>query len=89
MRVFEAMASGSMLLTNEANDNGLEDFFQDRKHLVIYRNDNEIIELADYFLKNNDERERIAFDGMSNVLSEHTYGNRVEEMVKILAAFMG
>ena len=88
MRVFEALASGSMLLTNEADGSGLEDFFQDRKHLAIYRSENEIIELADYYLKNDDERERIAFEGMTKVLSEHAYRDRAKEMVKILSTFM-
>ncbi|MBC8549165.1 MAG: glycosyltransferase [Candidatus Brocadiales bacterium] len=89
MRVFEAMASGSMLLTNEANGSGLQDFFQDRKHLVIYRNENELFELADYYLRNDNEREEIAFEGMSKVLSEHAYSNRVNDMVKIMSTFMG
>ncbi len=89
MRIFEALASGSMLLTNEANGNGLHDFFQDRKHLVIYRNENELFKLAEYYINNDDEREKIAFEGMSKVLSEHTYSNRVKGMVKILSTFMG
>ncbi len=89
MRVFEVLASGSMLLTNETNGSGLQDFFQDRKHLVIYRNENELFELADYYLKNADEREKIAFEGMAKVLSEHAYSNRVKDMVKILSTFMG
>ncbi|MBZ0107815.1 MAG: glycosyltransferase [Candidatus Scalindua rubra] len=89
MRVFEALASGSMLLTNEADGSGLQDFFQDRKHLVIYRNENELFELADYYLRNDNEREEIAFEGMSKALSEHTYSNRVKDMVKIISTFMG
>ncbi|MBT6050730.1 MAG: glycosyltransferase [Candidatus Scalindua sp.] len=89
MRVFEALASGSMLLTNETNGSGLEDIFQDRKHLVIYRNENELFELADYYLKNDDEREEIAFEGMSKVLSEHAYSNRVKDVLKIISLSTG
>ena len=85
MRVFEVLASGSMLLTNEANGSGLQDLFQDRKHLVIYKNENELIELADYYLRNDEEREEIAAEGMKKVLNEHTYGHRAEEMVRILS----
>lgn len=84
MRVFEALASGSMLLTNEADGSGLEDLFQDRKHLVIYKNENELIELADYYLKNDEEREGIAAEGMKMVLNEHTYRHRAEEMIRTL-----
>lgn len=85
MRVFEALASGSMLLTNEAHGSGLEDLFEDRKHLVIYRCDNELIDFADYYLKNDDEREEIASEGMRKVLNEHTYGHRVKDMIKTLS----
>ena len=88
MRVFEALASGSMLLTNEANASGLEDLFEDRKHLVIYRNDNELIEFAEYYLNNGDEREEIAAEGMRKVLNEHTYGHRVKDMIKTLSPFV-
>lgn len=87
MRVFEVLASGSMLLTNEANGSGLEDFFKDRKHLVIYRNENDLFELADYYLKNDDEREKIAFEGMRKVLNEHTYRHRAEDIIKTLSIF--
>jgi len=89
MRVFEVLASGSMLLTNEAKGSGLADLFKDRKHMVIYRNEKELLELADYYLKNADEREKIAAEGMEKVLSEHTYSHRVNEMVKIISTFMG
>ncbi len=84
MRVFEVLASGSMLLTNKANGSGLQDLFQDRKHLVIYRNQYELIELADYYLKNDEEREEIAVEGMKKVLDEHTYRHRADDMIRIL-----
>ncbi|MBT6052897.1 MAG: glycosyltransferase family 1 protein, partial [Candidatus Scalindua sp.] len=80
--------SGSMLLTNEAHGSGLEDLFEDRKHLAIYRSENEIIELADYYLKNDDEREEIASEGMRKTLNEHTYGHRVKDMIKTLSLFV-
>ncbi|AMM40511.1 Methyltransferase type 11 domain protein [Candidatus Desulfofervidus auxilii] len=84
MRVFEAMASGSMLLTDEAKGSGLTEMFQDRKHLVIYRDEKELFELADYYLRNDDEREKIAKQGMTKVLDRHTYAHRVQEMINII-----
>ncbi len=88
MRIFEVLASGSMLLTDQtAEGTGLTDFFQDRKHLVIYRNENELIELADYFLRHDEEREKIAVEGMKKVLKEHTYSNRVKDMMRTISTF--
>jgi len=88
MRVFEAMASGSMLLTDEAKGSGLTEMFQDRKHLVIYRNEDELLELADYYLRNDEEREKIAAEGMKEVLEKHTYSHRAKEMLEILSLFV-
>lgn len=87
MRVFEVMASGSMVLADEAIGSGLTDLFEDRKHLVIYKNENELIELADYYLNNDNEREEISAEGMKKVLNEHTYLHRAEDMVRTLSLF--
>jgi len=86
MRVFEALCSGSMLLTDEAKGSGLSEIFQDKKHLVIYRDENELSELADYYLRHDEERERIAEEGMKEVLSKHTYEHRVKEMMDIISS---
>ena len=80
MRVFEALSTGSLLFTDNAKESGLTDFFNDREHLVIYNDDN-IIELADYYLIHPKEREAIAERGREEVLKSHTYDHRVREMV--------
>jgi hypothetical protein len=80
MRVFEALCSGRLLLTN-AIPNGLEELFTDRKHLVIYHNPEEAIELARYYLNNHDEREAIAKAGQTEVLAKHTYDFRTEQIL--------
>lgn len=83
MRVFEALCSGSLLLTDNAE--GLTDFFEDRRHLVVY-NDANIEELAAYYLQHEDERESIAKNGRDAVLQEHTYAHRAEEIIARLRA---
>ncbi len=85
MRVFEVLSSGSMLLTDEAKGSGLVEIFENKKHLVIYGDEKELFELADYYLKNNDERETIAAKGMVEVLSKHTYEHRTAEMIRIVS----
>ena len=50
MRMFEAMGSGALLVTNEILDNGLEDLFEIEKDLLIYRNSEELIELVSTLL---------------------------------------
>ncbi|MCK5236998.1 MAG: glycosyltransferase, partial [Deltaproteobacteria bacterium] len=80
MRVFEVMASGSMLLTDEAPGSGLDELFSDREHLVIYNEDN-LIELIDYYLNHPKELEEIAMRGEREVLAHHTYDHRIDEML--------
>ncbi|MDP6925243.1 MAG: glycosyltransferase [Candidatus Scalindua sp.] len=87
MRVFEVMASGSMVLADEAIGSGLTDLFQDRKHIVIYKDEKELIELAGYYINNDKEREGISAEGMKKVLNEHTYLHRAKDMVSTLSLF--
>jgi glycosyltransferase involved in cell wall biosynthesis len=81
MRFFEALCSGSMLLTDRAT--GLTDLFQNGKHLVIYE-DRDLIELAHYYLFRPTEREEIAKAGMDEVVNNHTFKHRADQIVKLL-----
>lgn len=84
MRVFEALGSGSLLLTNRLNrESGLEELFQDREHLVLY-DEAEVLDLIHFYLENEAERERIAATGHAEVLRKHTYDHRVEQIFQII-----
>lgn len=83
MRVFEALGSGSLLLTNRLTRNlGLEELFTNKKHLVIYDNQYDLLDLINYYLKNDEEREAIALAGYKEALNKHTYNHRVLEIIK-------
>ena len=56
MRVFEALCSGSLLITDHAKGSGIEEMFCDKKHLVFYK-DQSIEEQISYYLKNKKERD--------------------------------
>lgn len=83
MRVFEAMACGRLLLT-DAIANGLGEIFKNRKHLLIYQNEKELLSLADYYLSHDNERETIAACGSELVRAEHTYDFRMDKVLEIL-----
>ncbi|MFN3301843.1 MAG: glycosyltransferase [Patescibacteria group bacterium] len=83
MRVFEALCSGNLLLTNRIRNNGFEELFEDKKHLVVYDGTyKDLREKINYYLKNEEEREEIAKNGRNLVLAFHTYKHRVEFMIK-------
>lgn len=80
MRVFEAMCSGSMLLTDRAPGSGLDEMFVDREHLAIY-DDDTLLDLAAYYLAHDEEREAIAERGRAEVLRWHTYDRRAASLM--------
>jgi len=84
MRIFEIMSCGIMLITNYIKKDGLTELFEDRKHLVIYKSQNELFSLIEYYLKHEDERNRIAQAGYELVVSRHTYRDRVRRIFEIM-----
>ena len=86
MRVFEAMATGSLLITDEAKGSGLTELFEDGTHLVLYRDERELWERVEGLLENEEVREQIAAQGREEVLSKHTYDHRVQEMLKVVCS---
>lgn len=80
MRVFEALASGSMLITDRIG-NGQDELFQEGVDLVTYSDDRQLIEKVDYYLAHDLEREEIARNGQALVQSKHTYAQRCQSIM--------
>lgn len=89
MRMFEIMSCGCFLLTNYIKDNGFDELFKDRENLVVYKNDKQLIELCQYYLKNEQERAQIARAGFELVVNRHTYFHRVQTIFNYLAFKFG
>ena len=87
MRVFEGLASGALLITDEAG--GLEELFEDGVHLVIYQNDDDLLDLIARFLDDHAARERIASQGRALVHSKHTYQHRMQQLVLMVLEASG
>jgi len=81
MRVFEALSCGALLVTNHLHDNGQEELFQDRVHLVEYQTAEEALDLIDYYLRHPQEREDIAEAGHRECVTNHTYRLRMERLL--------
>lgn len=87
MRVFEGLASGALLVTDEAD--GLEELFTDGEHLVVYRRDEDVIPLIERYLADDAARQRIAAAGQALVLAEHTYCARMRQMILMILEALG
>jgi hypothetical protein len=81
MRVFEALCSGSLLVTNDLAANGQEELFQDAKHLVTYASDEELLDKLRFYLTNDASRARIAAAGQQEVVAKHTYWHRMQRIL--------
>jgi spore maturation protein CgeB len=53
---------------------------QHRKHLVWFHSIAEAVELGQYYLDHDEEREAIARQGRAEVLAHHTWDRRVAEL---------
>jgi glycosyltransferase involved in cell wall biosynthesis len=86
MRVFEALASGALLITDEAE--GLDTLFQDGAHLVVYHRDEDVFDLIEEYLADPEARQRIARNGQAYVLAQHTYRHRIAKLLECSRAVM-
>jgi len=82
LRLFEAMASGSAVLT-ENNAPGLGDIFKTDKHLITYTAD-DLLDKIDYYLNNEGERENIALNGAKEIADKHNFYRRAQTLIEII-----
>ncbi len=82
-RIFEGMACGKMVLTdNLPSETGLRDIFVDGEDIVYYDDMFDCIEKMNYYNENEEERERIAHNGMMKVLHNYTQIQVVDKLIK-------
>jgi glycosyltransferase involved in cell wall biosynthesis len=82
MRIFEGLMSGSMVITNKIKNNGFEELFEEGKDIVVFENWKDLKEKVDYYLKNEEEREKIASNGYEKAIKSHKYEDRVKFMLE-------
>lgn len=83
LRCFEAMASGALLVT--PNPTELADLgFIEGIHYVGFSSEADLLEKVKFYLEHPNERQTIAAQGRSLVLSEHTYDRRAEKILHLI-----
>jgi spore maturation protein CgeB len=78
-RSFHIPGSGGFML-HERNEEILA-IFQEDKHIACYESDEELVDKVNYFLNNNQERERIRISGYEYVNQYHTQSNRAQFVI--------
>lgn len=86
MRLYEATGLGTFLITDWKQN--LANLFEDGHELVSYRSDEECVEQIQYYLEHDEEREAIARAGQQRTLRDHTYYQRMKELVHIVERYL-
>ncbi len=81
-RNFEIPGCGAFLLTGEADN--LEEYYEDGKEIVIFKDVSDAAEKIKYYLAHDDERLRIARAGYEHTLREHTYEERFKKIFEAM-----
>ena len=81
-RSFEALGSRSFLLSDHIADN--QNVFKEGVHYVGYKDKDDMVDKAKYYLEHDAEREKIAQAGYLEAVSNHTYMHRVVEVLEIV-----
>lgn len=84
MRFFEALCSGSMLLSDMAIGSGQNELFCDGEEYACYHDAN-LIESARFYLENDELREAIAERGCTIVHNAHTYLHRMHDLLDVVS----
>jgi len=77
-RVFESPAYGVCTLIEQAPN--LENFYSIGEEVVVFRNEDELVEKIKYYLTHEHERKKIAQAGYQRTVGEHAYIKRLEKL---------
>jgi len=79
-RIFEIPACRTFLLTEYVDH--LEDYYKIGYEIDCFRDEKELIQKIEYYLKNEKKREEIAEAGYKRTIQNHTWEKRVREILK-------
>jgi len=82
LRTFEICMSGNFQLMQYTPC--VEEFFDVGEEIICWKTKNDLFEKINYYLKNSDERERIAENGYKRAVENHTWSKRFETIGSLL-----
>lgn len=86
MTLYEATGSGALLVTDDKEN--LKEIFVPGKEVVAYKNAGDAAEKIRYYLEHEEQRAKIARAGQKRTLTEHTYYNRMAELINIIGKYL-
>jgi len=82
LRAYDVLACGGFLLTEYRP--AIEEQFEIGKDLDVFRTPQELAQKITFYLENEELRREIAAHGRATVLANHTYRNRIAQMIELL-----
>jgi len=79
LRIFDIPACGAFLLTDYSD--ALAEYFKPGEEIETFKDVAELKDKLSYYLKNDDERERIALNGYKRTLSLETYKSKMADLL--------
>lgn len=86
-RTFEALGCGAFHITQYSP--GVEYYFKKGVHLEWSQSPEETLELADYYLRHDDLREKIALEGQREVDEKHRLVHRARAALDVISRYIG
>ena len=81
-RMLRAMGAGCMVLSHEYEQMELE--FKKGKHLDTWGSFSQLFDKIDFYLTNDVERKKIAAVGAKHIHKNHTWSNRINDLMKMI-----
>ncbi|MCR5671758.1 MAG: DUF3880 domain-containing protein [Butyrivibrio sp.] len=80
LRALDVFGCGGFLLTNPQPE--ICEYFEVGKEVAVFGSIEEAIELSDYYLKHDSEREKVAQAGLERVKKDFRYEDKLKDMFK-------
>ena len=85
-RPFELSAMEACIVANPYN--GLEEWFEPDKEIIIINSAEEAIDRYQFLLKHENERQAMGKAARERVLKQHTFRHRTRDLVKIIESYI-
>jgi spore maturation protein CgeB len=82
MRLFEATGAGTFLLTDFKEN--LHTLFEPDREVAVWRTIDDCLGAVDRYLRDDGARASIARAGQARTFAQHTFGNRVGEILSFI-----
>ena len=80
LRIPQIMGAGGFVLSSFGMETA--EIYEEDKEIVMFRTPEELIEKADYYLRHDEERKKIALAGQRKVLSMYTHEKKLKKLLE-------